>query len=121
MCNIFSRKRKYEYRLSFTFDSMSIVPAVEGERGGGVGILRVKVRRHEFFILILLEIGTVNDGIVVVNGYYTNESMILNDSTIQSKKKCLLRFGLSLSLSRYFILSKHITRLFSLPCYVCVV
>jgi hypothetical protein len=101
---------------------MSIVPAVEGERGGGVGILRVKVRRQEFFILILLEIGTVNDGIVIVNGYNTNESMILNDSTIQSRKKeCLLRFGLSLSLSRYFILSKHITRLFSLPCYVCVV
>jgi len=70
---------------------MSIVSAVEGERGGGgVGILRVKVRRQEFFILILLEIGTINDGIVVVNGYNANESMILNDSTIQSRKKVSL-------------------------------
>jgi len=98
---------------------MSIVPAVEGERGGGggVGILRVKVRRHEFFILILLEIGTVNDGIVVVNGYNTNESMILNDSTIQSRKKSVSRD----LVSHFLFLSKHITRLFSLPCYVCVV
>ncbi len=50
--------------FNFTFNSASIVLG----DAGGVCVLRVKIRLHEFFILILLVTGTVIDGIVVVNG-----------------------------------------------------
>jgi hypothetical protein len=58
------KRKKCKYReCIFTFNSASIIPA----DGRGGGVLRVKIRLHEFLVLIVLVLGTVNDGIVAAN------------------------------------------------------